>query len=797
MSALVGKTLNKRYHVEEYVGGGGMADVYKVWDTRRSCYLAVKLMRQSLSEFEEFGERFKREADVLARLQHPNIVRFYGIERDEDASTIFMVMDYVDGPTLATKLKTSRGPLSANEIVPLVDDIAAALTFAHEHGIIHRDIKPSNILISRDGRGLLSDFGIAHLSDAITMTYHGVGTPAYMSPEHCTNGELTPASDIYALGVVLYEALTGRRPFLGDSRGEAPTTASIMREHIEMPPPAPSEINAGIRPELEAVLLKCLAKDPSYRYSSAADLAAELHRASGIRAVPALRVTSMPGGAEVTIDGRAAGVTPLELQTMRPGRHQIKISRRGYQDFTQTIQWPDQREIEARLETAPPPPPPPPQPSARPTASAMPSPPAAATQAVKRSLPPARPSPSLSSERTVAVPSPAAGGIPPKAPGTTTGGEGAGGWRRPWLFGLLGSLIVLVAVSMAVIALLMSGGSGKGGGDDSSGTPTSTAKPTATRTPAPTLTPKPTPTLTQAPPSPPKQFKQVEYVTAEGADAETGTIIRTFPVDGLTAGNGRLRVIVKDVDGQIRETSVNAYEQVADVNGSPIRGDSAGSLNKQADQSYARQLPVGTYTLRFGVDGYDGPWNYNYRVEEGQETEVTLIVSGYSIIVKDWSGAPLKPNVQVYFQNRDVNGEPIRGDSVTSSRIPDTGKLSLLLAPGRYWIEFDSIDGVDWGRADNEVRPATRTSVELRLGSILYRSTSYECISVRGQSTNARGERIVGETEYASECVDTSFGGTVIDLVPGTYAVTTGDRTAFDVLVQPGEQVELDASNFR
>src|SRR3990172_7094037 len=229
MSALIGKTLKGRYRVEEYVGGGGMADVYKVWDVRRSCYLAIKLMRQSLNEFEEFGERFKREADVLGRLQPPNIVRFYGIEQDDDIGPSFIVMDYVDGPTLATKLKTSRHPLSTQEMVPLIDDIAAALDFAHEHGIIHRDIKPSNILISRDGRGLLSDFGIARLTDAMTMSYHGIGTPAYMSPEHCGGKELTAASDIYSLGVVLYESLAGRRPFVGDlRRGEAPTSASIM-----------------------------------------------------------------------------------------------------------------------------------------------------------------------------------------------------------------------------------------------------------------------------------------------------------------------------------------------------------------------------------------------------------------------------------------------------------------------------------------------------------------------------------------------------------------------------------------
>ncbi len=594
MSALIGKTLNGRYRVEEYIGGGGMADVYKVWDVRRSCYLAVKVMRQSLSEFQEFGERFRREADVLARLQHPNIVRFYGIEEADDIGTSFIVMDYVDGPTLATKLKTSRHPLSTQEMVPLTDDIAAALDFAHEHGIIHRDIKPSNILISRDGRGLLSDFGIARLSDAMTMTYHGIGTPAYMSPEHCEGKELTATSDVYSLGVVLYEALTGRRPFIGDlRRGEVATSASIMREHVEMPPPPPSEINPAIRPAVEAVLFKCLAKSQQYRYQSGADLASDLHSAAGIKIIPALRVSSIPGGAEVALDGRTAGVTPLEIATITPGRHTLKIALKGYEPHTQTIQLPDQSVVDVRLQAVPPPQAPIPR--------------------VTPASPPAPPP-------TVAVPSPAtrpvaperaeSGPPPPRArPPTRTGG-GGDDRKPPWLLLGIGGAVAGVAM-LAIIALVLMGGGG-GGDDDESPTPSVTSgSSTATRSATPTKPPTRTPTPTPADATPP-----VETPLEFAGQVSQPDATRTHNFQGKA---GDIVTIVMRQDGS---ASLNLFVTLLDPAGEELASE---GCNSSASEARLLNVPLpadGRYTIQAeGCNGTTG--KYVISLEKKPPVETT------------------------------------------------------------------------------------------------------------------------------------------------------------------------------
>lgn len=408
-----------------------MADVYKVWDQTRSCHLAIKLLRQSLSEFEEFGERFRREADILSRLQHPNIVRLYGFEQDEDEGLAFIVMDYVDGPTLANKLKIARGPLSPSEVVSITNDIGAALAYAHSQGVLHRDIKPSNIIIARDGRAVLSDFGIARLSDALTLTYQGIGTPAYMSPEQCEGKEPAASSDIYSLGIVLYECFTGRRPFLGDmGRGDPPTTANVIKEHLELPPPAPTDVNPSLPTEVEQVILRTLAKDPTYRYQSAAELAHDLRVASGVPVLPALRVTTRPGSAKVYVDGQLRGVSPLEVAHLPPGPHEVKVELSGFRTHVETIDLDQPTTIEVPLE--------------RETAVA------ASPRVEAAGVPQERPldtSPGI--EETLA-------GRPPPTPTAT--GAGGGFWRRRRWLATLGAGSVGLAAAVGILGFLCSAG---------------------------------------------------------------------------------------------------------------------------------------------------------------------------------------------------------------------------------------------------------------------------------------------------------------------------------------------------
>ena len=204
MNNLIGQTLSKRYKIEDSIGRGGMAEVYKAWDNQRSVYLALKMLRQDLAEDAIFLHRFQREAQTLKKLQHPNIVRFYDIERD--GFHVFMLMDYIEGVTLQRVLFMNDGiPLDLRYIHHVMKSVCAALQFAHNMGMVHCDIKPGNIMTDDSGKVLLTDFGIARMTDAATATMVGYGTPAYMAPELIKGQDPTPQADIYSLGVVLFK----------------------------------------------------------------------------------------------------------------------------------------------------------------------------------------------------------------------------------------------------------------------------------------------------------------------------------------------------------------------------------------------------------------------------------------------------------------------------------------------------------------------------------------------------------------------------------------------------------------
>jgi len=260
MTSLVGQTLG-RYHLLEQLGEGGMASVYRAQDTRLEREVAVKVIRTDFDKDPAFLKRFEREARALAQLAHPHIVHV--LDAGEQGGVPYVVMDYVSGGTL--KERTGR-PLLAAEAARLVVPIARALDYAHRQGIVHRDVKPANILVTPDGRPMLSDFGIAKVLSGqaqtqLTATGIGIGTPDYMAPEQWTH-EATPASDVYALGVVLYELVTGRRPYHAD------TPVAVLLKHANDPLPPPRQFAPTLPSAVEQVLVKALAKKPEDRYTT-------------------------------------------------------------------------------------------------------------------------------------------------------------------------------------------------------------------------------------------------------------------------------------------------------------------------------------------------------------------------------------------------------------------------------------------------------------------------------------------------------------------------------------------------
>jgi beta-lactam-binding protein with PASTA domain/predicted Ser/Thr protein kinase len=261
-----------RYEIQRAIGRGGMADVFLAHDRLLDRPVAVKVLFSEFSGDTTFVERFRREAQSAANLNHPNVVAVYDWgERDD---TYFIVMEYVEGRTLADIVR-GEGPLHPDRAAEIASDIAAALAFAHRNGVIHRDIKPGNVLITAGGQVKVADFGIAqpidHPEDLAT-SGSVVGTAAYFSPEQAQGGSLDPRSDLYSLGCVLFELLVGRAPFTGD------TPAEIAHKQVHEAAVPPSQLGDDIPTDLDAITMKLLAKNPANRYASAEDARADLRR---------------------------------------------------------------------------------------------------------------------------------------------------------------------------------------------------------------------------------------------------------------------------------------------------------------------------------------------------------------------------------------------------------------------------------------------------------------------------------------------------------------------------------------
>src|SRR5438445_3083358 len=257
-----------------------MADVYLAEDQELGRRGAIKILNGRHANDDQFIERFRREAKNAAALNHPNIVSIY--DRGEAEDTYYIAMEYLDGRTLK-ELIIGRGAAPINVAIEYARQILSALRFAHRHGIVHRDIKPHNVLVDGEGRVKVTDFGIARAGTSqMTETGSIVGTAQYLSPEQARGGEVDPRSDLYSLGVVLYELLTGKTPFDGA------TPAEIAMKHLSNAPKPPSKLRSDVPPELDKIVLRALAKDPKDRYQSADEMEADLERvARGARVAAA------------------------------------------------------------------------------------------------------------------------------------------------------------------------------------------------------------------------------------------------------------------------------------------------------------------------------------------------------------------------------------------------------------------------------------------------------------------------------------------------------------------------------
>jgi serine/threonine protein kinase len=258
-----------RYRVERMLGQGGMAAVYLAHDAELERPVAIKVLAEHLATDDAFRQRFLREARMAAKLSHPNIVHVYD-QGDEDGRP-FIVMEYVEGVTLGDELR-EHGPLPPARVVDLALQICGGLEHAHASGLVHRDVKPGNLLLREDGTVKIADFGIARAAQATKLTQIGsvLGTAAYLAPEQAAGEQVTAAADIYSLGCVLFELLTGRTPYVFE------TLPELVVKQREEPITPIRELRPEVPAELEAAVMHCLARNPEYRPASAADLAQEL-----------------------------------------------------------------------------------------------------------------------------------------------------------------------------------------------------------------------------------------------------------------------------------------------------------------------------------------------------------------------------------------------------------------------------------------------------------------------------------------------------------------------------------------
>src|SRR6266478_3773879 len=317
------EVMGERYQLQDPIGRGGMATIYRGRDLRMDRVVAIKVLREVYSTDAKFVARFQQEAKAASALQHPNIVQVYDYGQTD--GNYYIVMELIEGTDLRRYLR-GRGVLDVDRSVIIAHDVALGRGAAHRRGIVHRDVKPQNILVGRDGSIKLTDFGIAFVVNAERLTDTGmtVGTVQYYAPEQAQGEIVSPAADVYSLGIVMYETLTGRTPFDGDN------PVAVAMQHIQDPPTPPRQLNPNIPPALEEIILRCLEKVPEMRFRDGSQLARALETLGDIETDETIAGTTTPGQGPAPItyshippransSGRgAAGGTPPRGSTSSP-----------------------------------------------------------------------------------------------------------------------------------------------------------------------------------------------------------------------------------------------------------------------------------------------------------------------------------------------------------------------------------------------------------------------------------------------------------------------------------------------
>jgi serine/threonine-protein kinase len=319
-ASLEGQTLGK-YRVMEPLGRGGMARVYRAYHPQLDRYVAIKVLRADLAEDEEFLTRFRREAQAVAALRHPNIVQVF--DSDVQGDVYYMVLELLEGDTLKARLNDYRvrdDRMALGEVVRIMLDVLDGLAYAHSEGMIHRDIKPGNVLLTKRGQAVIADFGIAHIVGGTRHTISGalMGTLNYMAPEQGFEGHSDVRSDIYSLGVVLYEMMTRRTPF------EADTPLAVLMKHLNDPLPLPRQIEPGIPEPFERIVLKALSKQPEDRYQSAEQMAQALREAAEEAEIELRSRISLP--LSFTTPGSASESVAVFSGTAREGLADVEFA---------------------------------------------------------------------------------------------------------------------------------------------------------------------------------------------------------------------------------------------------------------------------------------------------------------------------------------------------------------------------------------------------------------------------------------------------------------------------------------